>query len=80
MIGDMGSVSSRLVGVEGHELCDLSMGWQAARSASEKQVDASGLDTLNWIAARALAKSPADVSAKDVQKESRPKNHANPGR
>lgn len=43
---------SRLVGVEGRELCDLSMGWQAARSAPEGQLDASGLDALNWIPAR----------------------------
>src|SRR5579862_511534 len=35
---------------------------------------------MNWMAARALAKSPAAVRANDVQNESRPKNHANPGR
>jgi hypothetical protein len=35
---------------------------------------------MKAMASRALAKSPAEVSAKDVQKESRPKNQAKPGR
>jgi beta-mannosidase len=38
--------------VDGHELRDLSDGWQAARSAPEAHVDASGIDALSWIPAR----------------------------
>ena len=55
-------------------------GWRSARShaaASHRRAD-SGLRSV--MAARAVSKSPAAVSASDVQNESRPKNHAKPGR
>ena len=35
---------------------------------------------MNSRAVRVVAKSPMELSAKDVQKESRPKNQAKPGR
>src|SRR4029077_3236033 len=35
---------------------------------------------MNSSAVRAFEKSPVAFSAKEVQNESRPKNHANPGR
>ena len=35
---------------------------------------------MNSRAVRVVAKSPSELSAKDVQSESRPKNQANPGR
>jgi beta-mannosidase len=45
-------VSATLVGVDDHDLHDLSMGWQAARSSPGAQLDASDLDPLSWIPAR----------------------------
>jgi beta-mannosidase len=38
--------------MDGHELCELSAGWQAARSAPDAHADATGIDALCWIPAR----------------------------
>jgi len=48
----MAPASATLVRVDGHELCDLSAGWQAARSAPDVHVDATGIDALSWTPTR----------------------------
>jgi len=45
-------VSSTLARMDGHELRELSAGWQAAGSAPDAHADATGIDVLSWTPAR----------------------------
>jgi len=45
-------VSSTLARMDGHELRELSAGWQAARSPADLHVGATGIDALSWTPAR----------------------------
>jgi len=47
-----GPVSSSHLHVEDLESQELSLGWQAARSAPDLHPDAAGIDELSWLAAR----------------------------
>jgi beta-mannosidase len=44
--------SSTLARMDGHELRELSAGWQAARSAPDACTDVTGIDVLSWTPAR----------------------------